>query len=244
MRINEAAPKRPPVSAPPTILVVEDDEITAMLLTRILKANDFRVIHAADRAGILSGLKASPDLVILDVLMPDANGFDILNRMRAEPKLADLPVLMLTSLGALDDILKGLKFGANGYLTKPAKSKALLDDLLHRRWIVVASQFGQPSSPPLQAQRSSLLGRLILRSFQADRLPEKHICADHRLWDDRTKSLVAALSQACWRCCTLVERLSRDTLGRGRIYSSCHPRHQSGNRLLLLCHKNLEFPRK
>ena len=127
VRINEAAPKRPPVSAPPTILVVEDDEVTAMLLTRILKANDFRVIHAADRVGILNGLKASPDLVILDVLMPDANGFDILNRMRAQPKLADLPVLMLTSLGALDDILKGLKLGANGYLTKPAKSKALLD---------------------------------------------------------------------------------------------------------------------
>ena len=127
VRINEAAPKRPPVSAPPTILVVEDDEVTAMLLTRILKANDFRVIHAANREGILNGLKASPDLVILDVLMPDANGFDILNRMRAQPKLADLPVLMLTSLGALDDILKGLKLGANGYLTKPAKSKALLD---------------------------------------------------------------------------------------------------------------------
>ena len=127
VRINEAAPKRPPVSAPPTILIVEDDEITAMLLTRILKANDFRVIHAADRTGIINGLKSAPDMVILDVLMPDANGFDILNRIRAQPELADLPVLMLTSLGALDDILKGLKLGANGYLTKPAKSKALLD---------------------------------------------------------------------------------------------------------------------
>jgi len=127
VRINEAAPKRPPVSAPPMVLVIEDDEVTAMLLTRILKANDFRVFHAANRADILTGMKAAPDLVILDVLMPDANGFDILNRIRAQPKLADLPVLMLTSLGALDDILKGLKLGANGYLTKPAKSTALLD---------------------------------------------------------------------------------------------------------------------
>lgn len=127
VRINEAAPKRPPVSAPPTVLVVEDDEITAALLTRILKANDFRVIHASNRASILEGIKAGPDLVILDVIMPDANGFDILNRIRSQPKLADLPVLMLTSLGALDDILKGLKLGANGYLTKPAKSSALLD---------------------------------------------------------------------------------------------------------------------
>ena len=59
--------------------------------------------------------------------MPDANGFDILNRIRQHAVLKDLPVMMLTSLGSLDDILKGLKLGANGYLTKPAKSKALLD---------------------------------------------------------------------------------------------------------------------
>ena len=67
------------------------------------------------------------DLIILDVVMPDANGFDILNRIRQHSVLKDLPVMMLTSLGSLDDILKGLKLGANGYLTKPAKSKSLLD---------------------------------------------------------------------------------------------------------------------
>ena len=60
-------------------------------------------------------------------MMPDANGFDILNRIRQHAVLKDLPVFMLTSLGSLEDILKGLKLGANGYLTKPAKSKALLE---------------------------------------------------------------------------------------------------------------------
>ena len=127
VRLNEAAPKRKPKDAPPLILVVEDDMVTATLITRMLSAHGYSVKHAASREGILAGLKASPDLVILDVLMPDANGFDILNRIRQHPVLKDLPVLMLTSLGALDDILKGLKLGANGYLTKPAKSKALLD---------------------------------------------------------------------------------------------------------------------
>ena len=127
VRINKAAPSRKPKGTPPLVLVVEDDEVTATLLTRILEANKFRVKHAANREGIVAGLKISPDLVILDVLMPDANGFDILNRIRQHPALKDMPVLMLTSLGALDDILKGLKLGANGYLTKPAKSKGLLD---------------------------------------------------------------------------------------------------------------------
>ena len=100
VRINDAAPRRQVKRNPPTIMVVEDDEVTATLLKRILVANGFKVTSAANRAAILTGLKNLPDLIILDVLMPDANGFDI---------------------------LKGLKLGANGYLTKPAKSKALLD---------------------------------------------------------------------------------------------------------------------
>ncbi len=127
VRINQNAPRRKPKNSPPLVLVVEDDTVTATLLLRMLNANGYKATHAPDRAGIVQGLKTTPDLVILDVLMPDANGFDILNRIRKHPALKDLPVLMLTSLGALDDILKGLKMGATGYLTKPAKSKALLD---------------------------------------------------------------------------------------------------------------------
>ena len=125
--INDAAPRRQPTRKQRIVMVVEDDEVTATLLERILAANGFQVIKAANRDAILTGLKRFPDLIILDVLMPDANGFDILNRIRQHPVLKDLPVMMLTSLGSLDDILKGLKLGANGYLTKPAKSKALLD---------------------------------------------------------------------------------------------------------------------
>lgn len=127
VRINDAIEKQKPKRTPPTVMVVEDDEVTSTLLERILVANKFKVHKAANRAEILVGLKAAPDLVILDVLMPDANGFDILNRIRQHPVLKEMPVLMLTSLGSLDDILKGLKLGANGYLTKPAKSKVLLE---------------------------------------------------------------------------------------------------------------------
>lgn len=127
VRINKSAPSRKPRRTPPAVLVVEDDMVTATLITRVLSANGYMVRQAANREQIVDGLKTSPDMVILDVLMPDANGFDILNRIRQHGVLKDLPVLMLTSLGALDDILKGLKLGANGYLTKPAKSKALID---------------------------------------------------------------------------------------------------------------------
>ncbi|MBC7624433.1 MAG: response regulator [Aeromicrobium sp.] len=127
VRLFPDAPRRAPASAPPTILVVEDDEVTSALLERMLLKAGYKVLVATNRAGIVVGMKAKPDLVILDVLLPDANGFDILNRIRSSSSLRTLPVLMLSSLGALEDIMKGLKMGANGYLTKPAKSKALLN---------------------------------------------------------------------------------------------------------------------
>jgi len=127
VRLFPDAPRRAPTAAPPTILVVEDDEVTAALLKRVLTKENYTVILAANRAGIAAGMKLKPDLVLLDVLLPDANGFDILNRIRSSTSLNTLPVLMLSSMGSLEDIMKGLKMGANGYLTKPARSKALLN---------------------------------------------------------------------------------------------------------------------
>jgi CheY-like chemotaxis protein len=127
VRLFPDAPRRAPASAPPTVLVVEDDEVTSALLERILVKEGYKVLIAMNRAGIVAGMKAKPDLVLLDVLLPDANGFDILNRIRSSGSLRTLPVLMLSSLGSLEDIMKGLKMGANGYLTKPAKAKALLN---------------------------------------------------------------------------------------------------------------------
>ncbi len=126
VRIFPDAPNRHPVNMPPTVMVVEDDEVTAILIERILVNADYRVVRASNRDEIVSAFKAKPDLVLLDVLLPDTDGFDILSRIRANEKMKDLPVLLLSSLGSLDDIMKGVKLGANGYLTKPAESKALL----------------------------------------------------------------------------------------------------------------------
>ncbi len=127
VRLFPDAPSRMPAGAPPVVLVIEDDEVTATLIERVLAKEGYRVVRAATRDEIVVGMKAKPDIVLLDVLLPDANGFDILNRIRSNEKIKNLPVLMLSSLGSLEDIMKGLKCGANGYLTKPAKSKALLN---------------------------------------------------------------------------------------------------------------------
>jgi two-component system, OmpR family, response regulator len=127
VRINEDAPNRKPRNSPPKVLVIEDDDTTATIIVGALQSNGYETMRAANRIEIVDCMRLSPDLVLLDVMLPDANGFDVLKRLRGARDYADLPVLMLTSLGALDDILNGLKLGANGYLTKPAKSRVLLD---------------------------------------------------------------------------------------------------------------------
>jgi two-component system, OmpR family, response regulator len=126
VRVNDNAPKRKPRHKPPRVLIVEDDDTTATVISGILGVTGFHVLRARDKASVVEGLRESPDLVILDVLMPELNGLDLLARLRKHPKLVDLPVLMLTSLGSVDDILNGLLQGANGYLTKPCKSRVLL----------------------------------------------------------------------------------------------------------------------
>jgi two-component system, OmpR family, response regulator len=123
---SERAPKRKPQHKPPRVLIVEDDDATATVLKSILEVTGFHVFRAHNKASVVEGLRHEPDLVILDVVMPELNGLELLTRIRKHPKLADLPVLMLTSLSSVDDILNGMLEGANGYLTKPCKSRVLL----------------------------------------------------------------------------------------------------------------------
>ena len=76
---------------------------------------------AGNRKEILTALsqKPLPDAVLLDVLLPDTNGFELLAKMRAHPRLRELPVIMLTAAASRDDVLQGLLNGADGYVTKP-----------------------------------------------------------------------------------------------------------------------------
>ena len=73
---------------------------------------------------------APPDIVLLDVMLPDGNGFDILARIRSHPKLALLPVVMLTAENRAEDIKRGLALGADAYVTKPY-SKTIVVDTIH-----------------------------------------------------------------------------------------------------------------
>jgi len=111
-----------------SIFFVEDDPDLTALLMRLLEREGFAVASAANREQVLARLRATPmpDLVILDVMLPDVNGFDVLQRMKAHPALKAVPVIMLTADARRESVTRGLLAGADGYLTKPFESAALV----------------------------------------------------------------------------------------------------------------------
>jgi CheY-like chemotaxis protein len=110
------------------VLIIDDDKSTAALIELTLHSVGCKTRLARNRQEIADGLAAKPlpHLVLLDVLMPDVDGFDVLNRIRHHPALLKLPVLMLTALGERKDVTRGLTLGADGYITKPVLPSVLL----------------------------------------------------------------------------------------------------------------------
>ncbi|MFN7107258.1 MAG: response regulator transcription factor [Brevundimonas sp.] len=102
------------------ILIADDDAFLRELLVHKLSAAGHQVSTAEDGGSALfQAREMSPDLVILDAMMPILDGFEVLRRLRADPDTATIPVIMLTSLKREEDIVGALKLGAADYLVKP-----------------------------------------------------------------------------------------------------------------------------
>lgn len=114
-----------------TILVVDDSITTRTLEKGILEAAGYRVVVCVDGQDALDRLRAGierVDLVVADVEMPRLDGFGLLEALRAEPSFASLPVILMTSRGAADDVARGLALGADAYLTKQSFDQGKLLD--------------------------------------------------------------------------------------------------------------------
>lgn len=112
-----------------TVLVVEDDPQLAKLLDMYLRMDHMQTRLAASRAAIVAAMneKPAPDLVLLDLTLPDVDGLDVLSRMREHPAVKDIPVIVCTARATREAVLEGLRRGADGYVTKPFNV-----DVLHR----------------------------------------------------------------------------------------------------------------
>ena len=112
---------------PPKILIVEDDFALADMVKAMLSATGFSTSHAPDGATALEAArKESPDLVLLDALLPKLGGFDVCRLLRSEPKTQAIKIIMMTGLGKVSDVEKAYACGASDYLIKPFDSERLI----------------------------------------------------------------------------------------------------------------------
>jgi two-component system phosphate regulon response regulator PhoB len=111
-----------------TILVVEDDVATRTLLHLLLGRAGYKTRQAGNGAEFIAAMnhKPLPDLLILDIHLPDVSGLKILTKIRAHPRLAGLPVILFTAHAGAHELAQGVALGADGFLSKPAKAPAVV----------------------------------------------------------------------------------------------------------------------
>lgn len=110
------------------ILVVEDEEVLRDLETIVLKLRGYDVIAVSNGQAALDALtEQKPDLVLLDVMLPEMNGFEVCRHIKSAPSTKDIPVVFLTAKKNKEDMERGQQVGANEYLIKPFKSSFLVE---------------------------------------------------------------------------------------------------------------------
>ena len=118
------------VSAEPMVLIVEDNERNLELVRDLLELRGFRTLQATSgEAGIALAHEHRPDVVLMDVQLPDVDGVDALGRLRADPLTARIPVVALTAFAMKEDRARFMAAGFDGYLMKPIDIRTLPDEV-------------------------------------------------------------------------------------------------------------------
>ena len=144
---------------PTKILIVDDDQDSLKLIGLMLQRQGYEVVAAnAGNQAIARALNELPDLIILDVMMPDMDGYEVTRRLRSNPKTKDIPIIMFTAKTLIDDKVAGFEAGVDDYLTKPTHPTELssrIKAILAKSGISVngepapaAPQVKQPVTPP------------------------------------------------------------------------------------------------
>jgi putative two-component system response regulator len=109
------------------ILIVDDEPITRMTLEGLLSIEAYKLFFAEDGLeGLGKAIAIEPDVILLDVMLPKLNGFDVCRQIRSLPRLADIPILMISTLDDRDSRLSGLRAGADDFISKPFDTLELL----------------------------------------------------------------------------------------------------------------------
>lgn len=130
---------------PEKILVVDDDVDTLRLVGLMLQRQGYQIVAANNGHQALSMAQAeNPDLILLDVMMPDMDGYEVTRRLRASPVTANTPIIMFTAKSQVDDKVAGFEVGVDDYLTKPTQPRELF---AHVRAVLARGRKGAPAAP-------------------------------------------------------------------------------------------------
>jgi two-component system cell cycle response regulator len=168
------------------VLVVDDVDVNVRLLEAKLSSEYFTVLTASSGEQALQAVKSErPDIVLLDVMMPEMDGFEVCRRLKADPKTADIPVIMVTALSEVSDRVRGLQAGADDFLTKPVNDVALFARVrslvrlkrMTEEWRLREEVYGRFETGPREARPTEDLrpARIVLweeNHFAADRLSD------------------------------------------------------------------------
>ena len=123
-------------------ILIVDDVMSNVLLLKVLLTNEkFAIATANNGQQALEQVdKEHPDLVLLDVMMPDLSGFEVAQRLKSNPDTADIPIIFLTALNSTTDIVKGFQVGANDFISKPFNKEELIIRVTHQISLVAAKR--------------------------------------------------------------------------------------------------------
>jgi two-component system, cell cycle response regulator len=183
---GEAPTTKTPLSlSSGSLLVVDDNSMNRIMLSRYITKLGYKASLAENGRQALEKLQSEPfDLILLDVEMPEMDGYEVLEHLKAHPRLRDIPVIMISAVEELDSVVRCIELGAQDYLPKPFNAvllRARLTACLERKWLrdqevdylqqvglvtaaaaaIKANNF-QPESLDQVARRSDELGQLAL----------------------------------------------------------------------------------
>lgn len=133
-------------------ILIVDDVMSKVLLLKVLLTNEkFAIATASNGRQALEQVeKENPDLVLLDVMMPDMSGFEVAQHLKSNPNTADIPIIFLTALNSTADIVKGFQVGANDFISKPFNKEELIIRVTHQISLVAAKRLILSKTEELQ----------------------------------------------------------------------------------------------
>ena len=147
------------------ILIVDDVMANVLLLKVLLTNEKFQIVTASNgRQAIEQVEKEKPDLILLDVMMPDMSGFEVSQQLKTNPKTSEIPIIFLTALNSTADIVKGFQVGGNDFISKPFNKEELIIRVTHQISLVAAKRIIVAQTEEL---RKTIVGRDKLYSVIA-----------------------------------------------------------------------------